>query len=66
MMELIIINTQMSETHQVCELLTSFTGRTGFMMMWLKAEKGDKLKVKDILDAAKKKYEYTEKYSHDS
>ena len=33
MMELIIINKQMSETHQVCELLTSFTGRTGFMMM---------------------------------
>ena len=52
-----------SEASRTREILSSLTGRAGFLMTRLRTEKGDRLTAKDVVNAAKKLFGYTEKYA---
>ena len=54
---------QVSEASHTREILSSLTGRAGFLMTRLRTEKGDHLTAKDVVNAAKKLFGYTEKYA---
>ena len=54
---------QISEASHTREILSSLTGRAGFLMTRLRTEKGDRLTAKDVVNAAKKLFGYTEKYA---
>ena len=54
---------QISEASRTREILSSLTGRAGFLMTRLRTEKGDRLTAKDVVNAAKKLFGYTEKYA---